>query len=135
MFRERAGLSHDEAARLMDISSPSVWGIESYDDELSLCYSPNHVRQFCRVLGIHPGELFAVETAESPVTATELVQLIHAQCLARGITLESFEDAVGWWLSACMEPPERLLEDMSIDGLQELCRELGIHWHRVILSL
>jgi hypothetical protein len=34
-----------------------------------------------------------------------------------------------------MEPPERLFEEMSIDGLQWLCRELGIDWHRVILSL
>jgi hypothetical protein len=38
-------------------------------------------------------------------------------------------------LTACIEPPDRLLEDMTIDGLQWLCRELGIHWHRVILSL
>lgn len=135
MFRERAGLSHDEAARLMDTSSASVWDIESYDDELSICYSPNEVRQFCRVLGIHPSELFGVETVESPVTATELVRLIHEQCLARGVALELFEDAVGWSLSACMDPSERLLEDMSIHGLQWLCRELGIHWHRVILSL
>lgn len=135
MFRERAGLSHDEAAQRMDTTSASVWDIESYDDELSTCYSPNHVRQFCRVLGIHLSELLAVETVEAPVTATELVQLIDEQCHARGVTLESFEDAVGWRLSACMDPPERLLEDMSIDGLQDLCRELGIHWHRVILSL
>jgi hypothetical protein len=119
----------------MGISSPSVWDIESYDDELSTCYSPSQVRQFCRVLGIHPGELFAVETVEPPVTATELVRLIHEQCLARGVSLEQFEDAVGWRLSACMEPPERLFEDMTVDGLQWLCRELGIHWHRVILGL
>ena len=135
MFRERASLSHDEAARRMGISSASVWDIESSEDELSTCYSPSQVRQFCRVLGIHPSELFAVETVEPPVTAVEVVRLIHAQCLARGVTLEEFEDVVGWRLSACMESPERLLEDMSIDGLQDLCRELGIHWHRVILSL
>jgi DNA-binding XRE family transcriptional regulator len=135
MFRERAGLSHDEAARHMGLSSASVWDIESYDDELLMCYSPSQVRQFCRVLGIHPSELFAVETVESPVTASELVQLIHEQCIAHGMTLEQFEDTVGWRLSACMDPPERVLEDMSIDGLQDLCRELGIHWHRVILSL
>ena len=24
---------------------------------------------------------------------------------------------------------------MSLDGLQWLCRELGIHWHRVIIAL
>lgn len=134
-FRERAGLSHDEAARQMGISSPSVWDIESCEDELSECYSPSQVRQFCRVLGIRPSELFAIEIAESPVSAAELVRLIHEQCHFRGVTLEQFEDVVGWRLSACIEPPERLFEDMTIDGLQWLCRELGIHWHRVILSL
>ncbi len=134
-FRERAGLSHDEAARLMGISSPSVWDIESDGDELSNCYSASQVQQFCRVLGIRPGELFEVETVESPVSAAGLVRLIYEQCLSRDVTLEQFEDAVGWRLSACIDPPEGLLEDMPIDGLQDLCRELGIHWHRVILSL
>ena len=133
--RERAGLSHDDAARLMGISSPSVWDIESHDDELLSCYSPRQVHQFCRVLGVRPVELFGVEIAESPVSATELVRLIHVQCRSRSVTLEQFEDAVGWRLSACLEPPEHLLEDISIDGLQWLCRELGIDWRRVLLAL
>jgi len=80
-------------------------------------------------------ELFGADTSESPVSATELVRLIHDQCRSPGVGLEQFEDVVGWRLSACIEPPERLLEDMSIDGLQWLCRELGINWHRGILSL
>ena len=134
-LRERAGLSHDEAARQMGISSSSVWDIESCEGEISECYSPTQVRQFCRVLGIRPGELFGVVTMELPVSATELVRLIHEQCRSRGVTLEQFEDAVGWRLSDCIEPPDRMLEDMTIDALQWLCRELGIDWHRVILSL
>src|ERR1041384_2174193 len=120
-FRERAGLSHDEAARRMCISSRSVWDIESCEDELSECYSPSQVRLFCRALNIRPSELFAVETVEPPVSAAKLVRLIHEQCRSRGVTLEQFEDAVGWRLSACSEPPERLLEVISIDGLQWLC--------------
>ena len=91
--------------------------------------------RFCRVLGARTGELFGIETTELPVTATELVRLIHEQCRSRGITLEQFEDAVGWRLSARIEPPERLLDDISIDGLQWLCRELDIHWGRLILAL
>jgi transcriptional regulator with XRE-family HTH domain len=134
-FRERAGLSRDEAARQMGLSMPCVWDIESVEDELSSCYSPTEVRQFCQVLGIRPGELFGVETSESPVSAGELIRLIHQQCRSRGVTLEQFEDAVGWRLSACVEPPERLLQDMTIEALQWLCRELGINWGRVILAL
>lgn len=134
-LRERAGLSHDEAARQMGLSSASVWDIEKCKGDLSACYSPSQVRQFCRVLGVVPAELFGAETAQAPVSATELVRLIHAQCRSRGVTLEQFEDAVGWRLSESIKPPERLLEDMTIDGLRWLCRELRIDWHRVILSL
>jgi DNA-binding XRE family transcriptional regulator len=134
-FRERASLSHDEAARQMGISSPSVWDIESHEDELSSCYSPSEVQRFCRVLGVRPIELFGVEVAEPPISAVELVRLIREQCQSRGVTLEQFEDSVGWRLSACIEPPEHLLADISVDGLQWLCRELGVDWRRVILSL
>jgi hypothetical protein len=63
-----------------------------------------------------------------------LVSRIHEECRLRGITLEQFEDIVGWRFSACLEP-ERLLDDITIDGLQWLCRELHVNWHRVILGL
>src|SRR5947207_613223 len=134
-FRERAGLSHDEAARQLGISSPSVWDIESCEDELSSCYSPRELQQFARVLGIRPAEFFGSQISEPSVSAVELVRLIRHECTLRGVSLEQFEDTVGWQLGACIEAPERLLEDISIDGLQWLCRELGIDWHRVILSL
>jgi len=134
-FRERAGLSHDEAAQQMGISSPSVWDIESFEDELSSCYSPSEVQHFSRVLGVHAVELFDAKILDSPISAVELVRLIHEQCRLRAVSLEQFGDIVGWRLNACIEPPERLLEDISIDGLQWLCRELAIDWHRVISSL
>src|SRR3989442_11282962 len=91
-FRERAGLSHDEAARQMGVSSASVWDIESFEDELSSCYSPSEVQRFSRVLGIRPVELFGAESSGSPVSAVELVSLIHEQCRLRGVTLQKFED-------------------------------------------
>jgi DNA-binding XRE family transcriptional regulator len=134
-LRERAGLSHEKAAEQMGISSAAVWAIESFEDDLPGCYSPNDLRKFCGVLGCQSRELFDVETTEPPVSAEALVDLIHEQCRSRGITLEQFEDVVGWRLGAMMEPPELLLKDMSIDGLQALCQELGIHWHRLIVGL
>ena len=39
-WRERAGLSHNEAARRMGVSSPCIWDIESFEDELASCHSP-----------------------------------------------------------------------------------------------
>jgi hypothetical protein len=135
--RERRGLeTHDLAFDSgVGASDLEVFDIENFEGELTACYSPMDVQKFCRVLCIRPVELFADSIAESPVTAGELVQRIHAECRSRDVTLEQLEDAVGWRLSACIEPPERLLEDMTVDGLQWLCRELRIDWRRVFLSL
>jgi len=133
--RERAGLSADEMAGRCDLSIAQLWDIESFEGDLTSCYSPNELRRFCQILGIRPVELFGGEISERAVPATELAQRIHEECRSRGITLEQFEDAVGWRLSKCIQPPEMLLEDLSIDGLQWLGRELRIDWRRVLLSL
>jgi transcriptional regulator with XRE-family HTH domain len=134
-FRERAGLSPDEAAQRMGISAPSVWDIECFEDDLSSCYTPMEIQQFCRVLGIRLIDLFGVEPSETALSASDLVRLIHDECRSRGVTVTQFEDSVGWGVSAGMDPPERLLEEMTLDGLQSLCRELRVDWHRVILGL
>ena len=130
--RERAGLSPDELAVRSGVSDAGIWDIEEIDGDLTCCYSPSDVQKFCRVLGIRPVELFGDEISEPAVSPDELVRLIREECRSRGVTLEQFEDAVGWRLSACIEPPERLLEDMTVDGLQWLCRELRIDWRRAI---
>ncbi len=109
--------------------------VEIPDHEFTCEYSPADARRFCEVLKVRPNELFAISTTEASVSASELVDLIGAECRKQRVSLEQFEDAVGWRLSQCINPPERLFEEMSLDGLQRLCREVGIHWHRVILSL
>ena len=131
-LRERVGLSVEDVAARMNVSP---FHVEIPDDEFTSEYSPADARRFCQVLKARPSELLGVTTTEPPVSASGLVQLVGAECGKRGVTLEQFEDAVGWRLSQCMNPPERLFYDMSLDGLQWLCRELGIHWHRVISSL
>ena len=133
--RERLGLSPDEVASCSGHSDSEIWDLEAIDDELTSVYSPKEVQQLCQALQIRPIELFADNFTEKAVSADEVVHLIHSECQVRGKTLEQFEDIVGWRLSACIEPPNLLLEDMSVDGLQWLCRELHIDWRRVILSL
>ena len=133
--RERLGLSQEEVAARSGVSSPSVWDLEEIEGELTSCYSPRDLQQLCRVVGLRPAELFGDDITDSPVSAGQLVERIHGECRARGVTMEQFEDVVGWRLSACIDPPESLLEDITVDGLQWLCRELRIDWRRVFLSL
>ena len=119
----------------MCISSASLWDIECIDDELTI-YSPTEIRRFCQVLGVSPRELFGIELQAAPLTASDLATLIREHCGSRGITIQQFEDASGWHLAKSFEDPERFLhDDYSIDGIQDICRELGVDWQRFILSL
>jgi len=130
--RERLGLSPDEVAARSGVADAGIWDIEAFEGDLTCCYSPSDVQKFCRVLNVRPVELFGAEISGPPIPPEELVRLIHEERHSRGVTLEQFEDAVGWRLSACIEPPDRLLEDMTVDGLQWLCRELRIDWLRAL---
>ena len=133
--RERVGLSPDEAALRMGISSASLWDIECCDDELTI-YSPTEIRRFCQILSLSPRELFGIELQAPPLTATDLATLIREHCLSRGVTIEQFEDASGWHLVKSLAEPERFLhDDYSLDGIQDICRELGVDWQRFVLSL
>jgi len=133
--RERAGLSAEEVAASAGIHRLDVWEIEGLDGDLTCGHSPRQLQKLCQILRIRPVDLFADSITESAISASDLVQLIHAECCSRGITLEQFEDVVEWRLTACIDPPEKLLEDMTVDGLQWLCRELHIDWRRVLLSI
>ena len=135
--RERCGLSISEVSCRCGFtwSESSIWDVEAYAGELSSCYSPVELQQLCAAINIRPIELFGDDFTEPSVSTEELVRLIEAECASRKITLLQFEEVVGWRLSACIQPPQRLLEDISLDGLQWLCRELHIDWRRVLLAL
>jgi len=90
------------------------------------------VFRFSEALCIPASAFFGDDVPGTPVSADALSDLIFEECRGRGISLERFEDLAGWKLSESMEPPVRLLEDMTLDGLQWLCRELRIDWRRVL---
>jgi len=133
--RERAGLSPDAAAERMGISSACLWDIECYDEELPN-NSPAQIRRYCEVLGITPQQLYGIESGLLPLTTADLAALIREHCRLRGISVEQFEWAAGWSVAKSLDEPERFLQnDYSIEGIQDICRELGVDWQRFILSL
>lgn len=133
--RERLHLSVDEAATLCGISAPCVWDIESQADELTMCYSAMDILRFSGALQVRASTFFGEDFVGAPVTSSDLADRIREECRVRKITIEQFEDVVGWKLSEIMQPPQRLLEEMTLDGLQWLCRELHIEWRRVLAAL
>jgi hypothetical protein len=130
--RERVGLAHDQFGWRAGISTPSVWDIETQDDELTSCYSPNEVRTFLTILQITPAELFGRQPEGPPVSPETLVKMAQDECARRNITLAEFEDIVGWELLPLVDKPDLVLTGMSLDGVSWLCNELKIDWLRVL---
>jgi hypothetical protein len=119
----------------MDIPVDCIWDIETQEDELCTSYSPADIQSFCQVLGVRPADFFLIKQTEPPITAEQLASLIREHCRSHNLSLAAFEDAVGWDLSDSLDDPEMLFEDVSTEGLQWICKELGVDWHRIIAGL
>jgi len=132
--RERAELSHDEVASRMGLSPPCIWDIESHEEEICNCYSVAQVQRICIVLGIQPRDLFGFEPVMAPLSANELAAHIREHCSSRDISFEQFEDAAGWEVTKSLAEPERFRQDYPIDGIIDICGELGIAWQRFVES-
>jgi transcriptional regulator with XRE-family HTH domain len=133
--RERAGLSIAETAARAGISEPCVWDLESYDDELMTVYSPGDLQRFVAIFAVYPRDLVGTEDRDDPVSIDELASAICEHCRALGLTINEFSDAAGWDVSKVMDAPQLLLSDISIDGIRDICHELGIDWQRLISGL
>jgi transcriptional regulator with XRE-family HTH domain len=133
--RERAGLSVAETAARAGVPEACVWDLESYDDELMTAYSAADLRRFAAVLSVAPRELLGTDDRGAPVSPDELALAIRAHCQARGMTSDAFGEAAGWDVSKAVNSPQMLLTDFSIDGVRDICRELGIQWQRIISGL
>jgi hypothetical protein len=133
--REQAGLSIAETAKRANVSESSIWDLESQDDELTTVYSPVELQRFAAVLGVRPADLLATAQHSDPISISALASAIHERCRERGMKVEQFADGVGWDVTAAVDAPQLLLTDFSIDGVRDICRELGLDWERFISGL
>ena len=133
--RERAKISERDAADRMEISIASLGDRESYDNELCSVYSPTDIQRFSRVFAIKPTELLGVETVEAAILPEDIARLIREHCQSHSLSVEQFEDAAGWYVAENLTALQKFLQDYTIDGIQDICRELEVDWKRVIIGL
>jgi len=133
--REHAGLSIAETAARTGVSEPSVWDLETHDDELMMVYSPAELQRFALAFSVAPRELVGTEERGDPMSADELASMIRQHCRTRNLTLDEFGDAAGWDVSKAADAPQLLLTDFSLDGIRDICGELGVDWQRFISGL
>ena len=112
-----------------------MWDLETHDDELMTVCSSADLQLFASVLCVAPRELVGTEERDDPISAAQLASAIREHCRVRGMTLDEFGDAAGWDVSKAVYSPELLLTELSLDGIQDVCRELSIDWQRFISGL
>ena len=123
--RERLGLSSQELGEAIGISH--TWDLEDYEDDLSLTLSLAELSRLCEVLNLTPYELFDQSPLERTITPSDLRDFVVADCHRREWTIEKFGDEVGWEMQGLIETPTEYLSNLNLDGLQDICRHLGIN--------
>lgn len=98
-------------------------------------YSAADLQRFAVAFSVAPRELVGTEQRGDPMSADELATLIYEHCRTRNITLDEFGDAAGWDVSKAANAPQLLLSDFSLDGIRDICRELGVDWQRFVSGL
>ena len=129
--RERAGLSVAGLAARAACSQASVWDLESYDDELTSVYSLAQVERLATAMGTGARDLLGIAECRDPFTPADLASAIRQHCRGRGITIDDFAASAGWDVTAARDAPELFLTDVSVDGVRDVCRELGTDWKRL----
>jgi hypothetical protein len=136
--RERKGWSIDEAATRIAANSiinrASYYDAELCEGDLTGCCSLNQILGICKLLDIHPRDLFC-EGKTAATSISEVAARINAHCIEKKISIGEFEDILGWRVESCLTNPAKAIEEWNIDCLVDVCRELNINWRGVISGL
>jgi hypothetical protein len=131
--REQKGLTIHEAAQSI-ISIGQYYDIEECERDFTYCYSLIEITEVCKILGIHPRDLFC-DTISASTSISEIIDRIKTHCTEKQISIGEFEDITGWQVENCLTNPAKALEEWDVDCLMDVCRELDIDWRCVIAGL
>jgi transcriptional regulator with XRE-family HTH domain len=133
LARERAGLSHEEAAEAAGIFDAAYWDLESHESDMEMAVSLENLQKLCEKLGITINDLFADEPVVpvDKISFAELVSKIKNHLAVNHQTISKFEEKVGFIISPSFEDPSSFLE-WDIECLRSVCAEIGIDWLRAL---
>ncbi len=133
--RGAAGLDMAAVATAIGLSEAAYFDLEAYDDEAFTCISLGQLCCLGQVLNVSPRQLVAPEGTQPTsveVSSLKLVAAIRRFLETSALSVEQFEDEVGWGVSDALQNPETGCNDWCLDGLQDICRPLGLNWLLVL---
>lgn len=127
--RIRAGKSRAEVAAHLALNPAWYDDLEQRDGELAATLTLFQGVALAELFGLRLADLFG-ETAPAGerIALPDLPDRIRAHLAAAGMSLDQFEQRLGWDLEPFMEAPVQLATELPIAFFQALADVLGIHW-------
>jgi transcriptional regulator with XRE-family HTH domain len=128
-YRVRAGKSADEIARQLGINNAWYSDLEHHDDELVSTLTLFQAIELASVLGVRLRDLLSEKALPGKnVSLADLPSHIKVHVAHKGISIEQFEEEVGWALREFLQAPLKVAAESPIIFLQAVAGHLGIDW-------
>jgi transcriptional regulator with XRE-family HTH domain len=127
--RIRAGKSKAEVAQRLGLNTAWYDDLERRDDELPATLTIFQAVDLASLLGVRVGDLFGDGALPGQLVAIiDLPERIRAHLASGGLSLDQFEDQVGWELGPFLASPVKMAAELPIAFFQALAAPLGMHW-------
>ena len=132
-YRVRAGKSPGEVAQHLGLNDAWYQDLERHDDELASTLTLFQAIELASVLGVRLHDLLGKEAPPDELIALiDLPSRITAHVARKGISIEQFEEEVGWELQDFLQSPIKVAAESPIIFLQAVAEHLRINWLSLI---
>jgi transcriptional regulator with XRE-family HTH domain len=131
--RVRAGKSASEIAKHLGLNDAWYHDLEDHDDELALTLTLFQAIELASILGVRLRDLLGQESVPNErISLMDLPSRIKAHVAHHEISLQQFEEQVGWDLHDFLESPVKAAAESPIIFLQAIAKHLRINWLSLI---
>ena len=131
--RVRAGKSPGEVARQLGLNEAWYQDLEHDDDALASTLTLFQAMELATALGVRLHDLVPSDSVPArSIPLVDLPALIDAHVARNGLSVEQFEEAVGWKLREFLRSPLTVAAEAPLVFLQTLTEHLGIDWLAVV---
>jgi transcriptional regulator with XRE-family HTH domain len=126
-YRVRAGKSAKQVASDLGINDAWYRDLETYDDELASTLTLFQAKHLALLLGVELSQLLIEnEQAGRKVGLLDLPSTVRKHIEAENLSIEEFENLVGWEMKGFLESPVAAAAEMPIAFLRDLSNLLGV---------
>ena len=127
--RVRAGKSAREVAQHLGINDAWYDDLEQHDDELTSTLTLFQAIELASMLGVPLHKLLGAEpSSDVSISLVDLPTLINEYVARNGISVDDFQDQVGWELHDFIQSPLKVAAESPIMFIRSLAEHLGLDW-------